>query len=192
MKRITFFALVVVMIGLAQAQDSLTPAQGWTKQAVTPDDAQAFLEATLHGEKHVAITGLIADTNKRDVDLGTHCSSSSSGTVNGTVDDSGTVTGNVHTSGDTHCRDVHNYFYRISVVYSDKSNSSYIIAAQCDERWVWNHCALPVIGDKDEMVITREKKGHYAVHILLRRGALDRKGTSSIYEIVDLQHFTKQ
>jgi hypothetical protein len=190
MKRVTLFALIV-MIGLAQAQDSPTPAQGWTEQAVTPDDAQAFLEATLRGEKRVAITGLIADTNKRDVDLGTRCSSSSSGTVNGQVDDSGTVTGSVDTTGYTHCRDVHNYFYRISVAYSDKPSSSYVIAAQCDERWIWNHCALPVVGDKDAMVITREKKGHYAIHISLRNGALDRKGTTSIYEMVDLKHFTK-
>ena len=35
----------------------------------------------LQGKKTATVTGFIADTNQRDVDLGTHCSGTASGTV---------------------------------------------------------------------------------------------------------------
>jgi hypothetical protein len=50
---------------------------------VTPDGAEAFLEGTLHGEKHAVIKGTVANTSEKDVKLGTSCSSNSTGTVEG-------------------------------------------------------------------------------------------------------------
>jgi hypothetical protein len=135
--------------------------------------------------------GWIANTDFKNVSLGTSCSSNSTGTVAGKVNDNGNVTGEVKTTGSTSCEELHNYYYWIDVAYADKTNSAYIITARCDERWVWNHCALPVVGDKDGMVIAREKKGKYSIYIALRKGALDKKGSVSKYEIVDLKHFER-
>ncbi len=158
---------------------------------LTPDTAETFLKTTLHGQKHVTIRGVIAETKYKDVNLGTSCSSSSTGKVEGEVNDNGDVTGTVKTSGTTDCSETHNYFYWMDVAYADGADSAYIITARCDVRWRWNHCALPAEGMTDGMVLEREKKGKYALYIYLRKGALDRKGSVSKYEIVDLKHFDR-
>lgn len=187
----TILVAISLAIGIARAQNPTTPGQGWNEEPVTPDAAQAFLESILNGEKRADIKGTIANTSEKDVNLGTHCSSSSTSTVNGNVSDSGTVTGDIQSNGSTSCRDLHDYFYWMTFAYIAQPSSGFIITARCDVRWRWNHCALPVIGATDGMVIEREKKGHYAIYIALRNGSLDRKGTVSKYEIVDLKHFTK-
>ncbi|MGP0021296.1 MAG: PDZ domain-containing protein [Candidatus Sulfotelmatobacter sp.] len=181
---VPFMLLSVVLAQLDKSKD-------WTEKPLTPDTAETFFEATLHGQKHIAITGVIADTKYKDVNLGNHCTSSSSGSVHGTVDDSGNVTGRTTTSGSTNCSETHNYFYWMDVAYADAANSSYVITARCDVRWVWNHCAVPIEGNTNGMVIEREKKGKYAIYISLHRGALDRKGSVSRYEVVDLKHFER-
>lgn len=182
--------LSLCLVALLTVTHSQTGPE-WIQKPLTPDTAQAFLEATLHGQKHVTITGVIGNTDFKNVSLGTSCSSSSSGTVDGKVNDNGNVSGDVKTTGSTSCREMHDYYYWIDVAYADKENSAYIITARCDVRWVWNHCALPVVGDRDPMVIAREKKGKYSIYIALRKGAMDRKPSVSKYEIVDLKHFER-
>ena len=191
MKRTVFATAILLGTSLVTAQ---TDSAQWKEEPVTPDAAEAFLDATLHGEKRVTITGMIASTNEKVVDRGTHCTSSSDGGVNGRVDDSGNVSGTTNTEGTTDCRNLRNYFYWMDVVYAsvDSPDSGYIITARCDVRWVWNHCTLPIVGSSDTMVISREKKGKYFISISLRTGAFDRKGTVSKYEIVDLKHFKRQ
>ncbi len=114
---------MAVQLGITNAQaDS---SQGWIEKSLTPDTAQAFLEVTLHGEKHVTITGVIADTRYKDVNLGTSCRSDSTGTVEGQVNDSGDVTGSVKTTGTTHCSQTHNYFYSSRPIGIMTSNRVY-------------------------------------------------------------------
>jgi hypothetical protein len=171
---------------------ALAEGQEWKQEAVSRDAAIASLEKTLQGQKTATISAVIASTKERDVDLGTHCTGSSTGTVNGQVDGNGNVTGNVNTSGSSSCRDVHNYFYTVVFTVSETPTSFYQLTAQCDVRWIWNHCALPVEGDKDDMVLTREKKEHYVLYLALSKGAFDKKPTVSKYAIVDMKRFTKE
>ena len=167
------------------------PTQNWTERPVTPDVAQALLEDLLQGEKHVTINAVIADTSEKDVNLGTTCRSSSDGTVEGKINDYGDVSGKVSADGRTNCSEEHNYFYWMTVAYVSDTNAGFVITARCDVRWRWNHCALPVVGAKDAMVLAREKKGKYAIYISLRKGSLDKKGSVSKYEVVDLKHFER-
>jgi hypothetical protein len=149
-----FLLALVVLLTICQAQTGAN----WNEKTLTPYTAEAFLEATLHGEKKATITGVIANTDFKNVSLGTSCRSSSSGSIDGKVNDNGNVSGEVKTTGSTSCQELHDYYYWIDVAYADNTNSAYIITARCDVRWVWNHCALPEVGDKDGMVIAREKK----------------------------------
>ena len=119
------------------------------------------------------------------------CTSNSTGSIEGTVNDNGDVSGQVRTNGSTDCSEQHKYFYWMTVAYIEQANSGFVITARCDVRWVWNHCAMPVVGATDGMVLAREKKRKYTLYIALRNGSLDRKGSVSKYEIVDLKHFTK-
>lgn len=145
---------------------------------MTPDGAEAFLEGTLHGEKHAVIKGTVANTSEKDVKLGTSCSSNSTGTVEGKVNDNGDVSGEVRTNGNTNCSENHNYFYWMTVAHVEQANSGFIITARCDIRWVSNHCAMPVVGATDGMVLAREKKRKYTIYIALKNGSLDRKEVS--------------
>jgi hypothetical protein len=78
----------------------------------------------------------------------------------------------------------------MDLTYQDSDNNAFVISARC--RYLWaGYCDLPVLGDQDEVVIERGKKGKYSVSIALRSGSLDKKGSVSKYEIVDLRHFTK-
>jgi hypothetical protein len=170
----------------------LAEGQEWKQEAVSRDAAIASLEKTLQGRKTTTISAVVASTKERDVDFGTHCTGSSNGTVNGQVDENGNVTGNVTTRGSSSCRDVHNYFYTVVFTIGETPTSFYQLTAQCDVRWSWNHCTLPVEGDKDQVVLTREKKEHYAIYLALSKGTFDKKPAVSKYAIVDMKRFTKE
>ena len=170
---------------------ALAAGQEWKVEAVPRDAAIAALEETLQGKKTATITGAIASTNERDVDLGMHCTGNSNGTVNGQADENGNVHGQVHSSSSSSCRDLHNYFYTVVFTINETPTSYYQLTGQCDVRWVWNHCALPVVGAKDEIVLAREKKDHYVIYLALSK-TFDKKPAVSRYAIVDVKLFTKQ
>lgn len=143
-----------MLLSMVLAQ--LDKSKDWTEMPLTPDTAEAFFEATLHGQKHVVITAVIGETKYEDGNLGRI-----------------------------------NSLSWIDVAYTETANSSYVITARCAVKSVWDHCALPIEGKTDGMVIEREKKGKYAIYISLHQGALDRKGSVSRYEVVDLKHFER-
>lgn len=86
------------------------------------------------------------------------------------MDDNGNVSGESSTDSSTSCRDLHNYFCTIVVAIVETPTSLYQLTAQCNVRWVWNHCLLAVVGAKDVMVLAREKKDHYAIYWPLSKG----------------------
>jgi hypothetical protein len=53
-------------------------------------------------------------------------------------------------------------------------DKTYLVTAECDVRWTWNHCLLPEIGANDVMVLAREKN-------------LDKKVSVSRYNITDVR-----
>jgi hypothetical protein len=179
----------IAFVTVAAAQNG--PLADWKEQPLSRADALSFLESTVHGGKQATIQATISNTSVKDVNLGTHCSSNSNSTVDGKVDSYGNVSGTVKTQGGTNCRENHDYFYWMSVVYAESPTVGYVITARCDVRWLWNHCASPVDGQTDGMVIAREKKDKYFIYIALAKGVLEKKPAVSKYEIVDLKRFEK-
>jgi len=159
-----FVALLAPTTLLRGQSDS---TQNYDVRTVANSEAQKLLTALIpEHKKFVVIKPFVVSTERRDVDLGTTCSSSSSGTVSGSVDDSGDVKGTTQASGATHCREQHNYYATLKLGLADESDPKaiYIITTQCVERWVWDHCAMPEKGQVYPVVLEQEKHGTFDVY----------------------------
>lgn len=163
---ITTILLGLLLCVSAAAQRFTTPPAGWTEQPV--QDGQAILDKLLAGKKMAVFSTAIVGTERIDSSPRRVCS------------DDGTV-----------CRVLVDSTWWMDLAYQDGDSSMFVVSARCAPFWssMGQSCDLPILGAQDDVVIERRKKGKYSVYIALRQGSLDKKGSVSKYEIVDLRHF---
>lgn len=88
-----------------------------TSELVPAARAQEFLKALIPKKgKSVTLNTYVAGTNVQDINLGMHCSSSSSGNTTGTVDDSGNIDARTRTNGSTDCKEQHIFKHTSTLV----------------------------------------------------------------------------
>ena len=173
MKKKLFAILLSALIALAlcvmaTAQRFTNPPAGWTELPV--QDGQAVLEKFLNGKKMVVVTAAVVGTLETVTSAATVCN------------EEGTV-----------CSKLADHVWWMDLSYQASDNSMIVISGRCAPLWsrMGQNCLMPILGAQDGVVIERRKKGKYSVYIALRQGSLDKKGSVSKYEIVDLRHFTK-
>lgn len=136
----------ILGLALQLAIAGIVLAQEVGMEAVPPAEAQKMLKALIpHGKKFVSFDAYVAGTNVKDVNLGLSCSSSSTASTSGTVDDNGSVKAQTQTNGSGECRERHRYYKTMFLGLHDSADtqSSYMISVQCVEKWVWDHCDMP-------------------------------------------------
>jgi hypothetical protein len=163
---ITTILIVIGLCASAVAQRFTSPPTGWTEQPVR--DGQVILDELLGGKKVITVTVNVVGTLETTANPRTLCS------------DNGA------------CTPLVDYTWWMDLAYQD-GNSMFVISAKCAPLWssMGSRCDLPVLGATDGVVIERRKKNKYSVYIALRKGSMDKKGSVSRYEIVDVRLFTK-
>ena len=127
-----------------------------------PADARRALRGLIpEGKKFVTLNVYVAGTNVKDVDLGLSCSSDSSGTVTGTVDDNGNVEGKVNSNGSSDCRERHRYYetLMLGLPVPDDPKSAYFVTTQCVVKFRWDHCDMPAQHTTYPFVLDLPKDG---------------------------------
>jgi len=167
-------------------------AQEVDMEVVPPAQAQSMLKAIIpKGKKYVSFQAYVAGTQVKDVNLGLSCSSSSSGSTTGTVDDSGNIDARTQSYGSGRCRELHNYYKTIYLGLRDLADpqSSYMITAQCVEKWVWNHCDMPPQHEMYGVVLEIGKHDTFYVYAATQQ-KLGGKTKVAKFAVLDVTHVT--
>jgi hypothetical protein len=187
----TWLAFLLVSSGVVtygQVNDTRT----YETAVVSDFQAQKLLAGMIPEHKKFAtINPFVVGTDTRVVETGTSCSSSSSGTLSGTADDYGNVSGTTRSNGSTDCtkHDVGYYTIRLGLPDSADPKAIYIITAQCVEKWIWNHCAMPQKGQMYPVVLEEEKHGAFDVYAATteKLGAKSKVATFAVLKIEHLE-----
>src|SRR5258706_1785076 len=184
--------LILALVPLtAVAQDGKPEV---TSELVPAARAQQMLKALIpEKSKSVKLDTYVAGTNVQDINLGMHCSSSSSGTTSGTVDDNGNINARTTTNGGTNCRENHIYKHTMYLGFEDTAdpNASYLMTVQCERKWAWNHCDMPPEHTVYPVMIKAEKHGTFAVYATTAK-QLGGKEKVAKFLVLDLSHVTKK
>jgi hypothetical protein len=182
-RSLVLFALCTLGAGLALGQDV-------DLQPVPATQAQALLKALIpSNKKFVSIDAYVAGKDIKDVNLGTSCSSSSSGSTSGTVDDSGNITAQTRTDGSSSCRELHKYYKTLYLGFRDSADPqySYLVTTQCVEKWRWDHCEMPPEKAVYPITIEREKHGGFTVYVGTQQ-KLGGKVKVAKFAVLDITH----
>ena len=166
----------------------------FTSEIVPAARAQELLKALVPKKgKSVTLNTYVAGTNVQDINLGMHCSSSSSGNTTGTVDDSGNIDARTRTNGSTDCKEQHIFKHTMYLGFEDAAdpNSSYLMTVQCERKWVWNHCDMPPEHTTYPVEIKEEKHSTFAVYAATSQ-RLGGKEKVAKFAVIDLSHVTKK
>jgi hypothetical protein len=165
-----------------------------TSELVPAARAQEMLK-TLIPEKSKSVTmdTYVASTNVQDINLGMHCSSRSSGSATGTVDENGNINAHTTTHGGTTCSETHIYKHTMYLGFEDTAdpNASYLMTVQCQRKWMWNHCDMPPEHTVYPVVIKAEKHGTFAVYAATSK-QLGGKEKVAKFLVLDLSHVTRK
>jgi hypothetical protein len=143
-------------------------AYGQEPEVVPPAQAQQVLRSFIpNGKKFVTVNAYVAGTWTKDVDLGVSCSSGSTGTATGNVDDYGNLSARTKSEGSTDCRELHRYYHRMALGLPDAadSNAVYLVTAECVVRRVWDHCQMPPKGSTYPVVLEAGKHGTFQIYV---------------------------
>ncbi len=159
--RFGMFALLLLTLSTGKLS-------GQQVSVVPPQQAQQLLQNLIPvKKKFVTVNAYVAGTFVTKKDLGMSCSSSSSGSVSGTVDDDGNIKGQTDSNGSSHCRERYINYNRMMLGFPDANdnNSAYMVTTECTEEWVWDHCQMPDKGTAWPVVIEAEKHGAFDVYV---------------------------
>ncbi len=178
-----FTALVLILSGRLFGQEVTI---------VPPEQAQKLLQDLIPAKKKfVTINAYVAGTFVTKKDLGMSCSSSSSGSISGTVDDNGEIRGQTDSSGSSHCRERYIYYNRMMLGLQDASDpdSAYMVTAECAEKWVWDHCQMPEKGTIWPVVIEAGKHGTFDIYEAVPPSRLGGKWQKAArFHVLDVSH----
>jgi hypothetical protein len=191
-RRVEKMRILVSALVFATVLSKASFGQGVDMQVIPPAEAQKMLKVLIpHGKKFVAFNAYVASTNVKDVNLGLRCSSSSSGSIKGTVDDDGNVNAQTKTDGSGSCREVHNFYKTMFLGLRDSADaqSGYMITVQCAEKWTWNHCDMPP--EKSTYPVLLEIGKHDSFYVYAATSQkLGGKQKVAKFAVLDVTHVT--
>ena len=165
-------------------------AQDVDMEPVPAAQAQGLLKALIPPKKKfVVINAYVAGSHVKDVNLGVSCSSSSSGSTTGSVDDGGNISAQTRTDGSSSCREIHHYYHTLLLGFADSSEpkSAYLLTVQCVRKWVWDHCDMPPDKSLYPVVLEAEKHGSFNVYAATSE-KLGGKQKVAKFAVIDLSH----
>jgi hypothetical protein len=186
LQRKTFWALCVLQL----VSTGMVLAQAVDVEVVPPTRAQELLKALIpQNKKFVLVNAYVAGANVKDVNLGLRCSSSSSGSTSGTVDDDGNIKARTQTDGATSCSERHEHYNTLVLGFADSSDShaSYLITTQCVEKWGWNHCDMPPEKSLYPIVLEIGKHGSFNIYAATSQ-KLGGKQKVAKFVVLDVSH----
>ena len=142
-----------------------------------------------HDKKFVVVNAYVAGAGVKDVNLGLRCSSSSSGSITGSVDDYGNIDARTWTHGSSSCREVHERYNTLFLGFEDAgdSHASYMITAQCVVKSAWNHCDMPPEKSLYPVVLEVGKHGSFNIYAATAQ-TLGGKQKVAKFQVLDLSH----
>lgn len=184
---ILFLLLALQLIGVGTVL-----AQEVNMETVPPAEAQRMLKALIpHGKKFVSFDAYVAGTNVKDVNLGISCSTSSTASTSGTVDDDGNVKAQTQINGSGGCTEQHRYYKTMFLGLHDSADaqSNYLLTVQCVEKWVWNHCDMPPENTIYPIVLEIGKHDTFYVYAATSQ-KLGGKQKVSKFAVLNVSHVT--
>jgi hypothetical protein len=151
----------------AVASNESKSDRGVDVEVVPSAQAQRVLKAFIPAnKKFVTVNAYVAGSSVKNVNLGVFCSSASSGSVSGTVDDNGNIKGETSSDGSTTCRERHVYYHYMSLGLPDTAdaNAAYLVTVQCTVRMIWDHCQMPAQGETYPVVLEAGKHGTFEIY----------------------------
>ena len=191
MPRVTFGLCSIVLLSGLTVAFGQTPTPEATTENLLPADAQHALRSLIPaGKKLATINAYVAGTNVRDVNLGVSCSSNSSGSIEGNVDENGNVTAKSKSNGSSDCREMHHYYNTLTLGLpdpNDPNNSAYRVTAQCVMKWVWDHCGMPSQHTTYPIVLEVSKKGTFDIYAATEQ-RLGGKVKAARFAVLRVEH----
>lgn len=163
--------------------------QAQTIEYVAPADGQRVLSTMIPADKKfVPVTVYVAVADRKSIDLGVSCSSDSTGSTTGQVDDAGNV--DLKSSGDvaTDCSHKHKYVNTMKLGLPIQSDGTgYMITVQCIERFLWDHCDMPPNGATYQVILSAEKHGTFEVYAATEQ-RIGAKSKVAKFAVLSVEH----
>jgi hypothetical protein len=175
-------ARITAVIVVTIAASLVSIAQAPIRHPMLPREAENYLASLIpSGKKNEVIRPLVFTSKIEITNVQKHCSSS--GTVEGNVDDSGNFNGRTNSSSNCFKTAIRHHTLFLALPLPEK-NSYAVLIAHCAEKWVWNHCDDPPTNTEYPVVIEKEKHGFNLYAATARR--VGGKMRVARYEVLEV------